>query len=90
MFHTVVPHSQKLDTDGSNYFPPAFKTSFVQIFVGIKSGKMGKRQLGIASDEDLVGNVWQYGKLLEVRLPSFIVFLSLFCVHYYICLENLS
>ena len=49
---------------------------------------MGKGQLGIASDEDLVGNVWQYGKLLEVRLPSFIVFLSLFCVHYYICLEN--
>ena len=39
---------------------------------------MGKGQLGIASDEDLVGNVWQYGKLLEVRLPSFIVFLSLF------------
>ena len=51
---------------------------------------MGKGQLGIASDEDLVGNVWQYGKLLEVRLPSFIVCFFSFCVHYYTCLENLS
>ena len=41
MFHTVVPHSQKLDTDGSNYFPPAFKTSFVH-----KKRENGKRAIG--------------------------------------------